>query len=89
VKVADGTVPYRDKILAMGSAVYADGHLYCLSQTGTMALVRLDSTKWDIVSQFEFATERQKNVWAHPVILRGRLYLRHQQVLRCYDVHRR
>jgi outer membrane protein assembly factor BamB len=86
VNVKDGSVPYRNRELAMGSVIYADGRLYCLSQTGSMALVRPDPEKWEIVSRFEFAREPKKDVWAHPVVLGGRLYLRHQQTLRCYDV---
>lgn len=86
VNVDDGTVVYRDKAMAMGSVVYADGLLYCLSQTGVMALVKPTPAKWDIISSFQFVNEPGKDVWAHPVILNGRLYLRHRQTLFCYDV---
>ena len=89
VNVKDGSVPYRDRELAMGSVLYADGRLYCLSQTGTMSLVKPNAEKWEIISRFEFANEPKKDVWAHPVILDGRLYLRHQQTLRCYDIRSR
>jgi outer membrane protein assembly factor BamB len=89
VNVKDGSVPYRDRELPMGSMLYADGRLYCLSQNGTMALVKPNRARWEIISQFEFAREPKKDVWAHPVILDGRLYLRHQQSLRCYDVRGR
>jgi hypothetical protein len=51
-----------------------------------MALVKLSPEKWEIISRFQFATEPKKDVWAHPVILNGRLYLRHQQILRCFDL---
>jgi outer membrane protein assembly factor BamB len=86
VNAADGSVPYRDNRLPMGSAIYSDKHLYCLSQTGAMALVKLSPEKWEIISRFQFATEPKKDVWTHPVILNGRLYLRHQQILRCFDL---
>jgi outer membrane protein assembly factor BamB len=88
VNVQDGTVPYRDRTLAMGSVLYADGHLYILAQGGTMALVKPDPTRWDVVSRFEFVRERKNDVWAHPVVLNGRLYLRHQDTLKCFDVAR-
>lgn len=86
VNVQDGSVLYRDQELTMGSAVYADGRLYVLSQSGTMALVKPGPERWEIVSRFEFAPERRNDVWAHPVILDGRLYLRHQSRLACFDI---
>jgi outer membrane protein assembly factor BamB len=88
VNLKDGTVAYSDREMAMGSVIHADGRLYCLSQSGTMALIMPNPEKWDVVSRFEFAREKRNDVWAHPVILDGRLYLRHQQTLRCLDVRR-
>lgn len=88
VDLAHGATRFRDRELAMGSVLYADGHLYCLSQTGTLALVKPNPDRWEIISRFEFAKEPKKDVWAHPVILDGRLYLRHQQRLSCYVVKR-
>ena len=31
---------------------------------------------------------RAKNVWAHPVLCQGRLFLRYHDTLYCYDVRR-
>lgn len=86
VDLRDGSVPYRDKELVMGSVLHADRRLYVLSQSGTMALVKPNPGRWEIVSRFEFARERRNDVWAHPVILDGRLYLRHQAKLVCFDI---
>ncbi len=86
VNIKDGSVPYQDKEVAMGSVLYADARFYVLSQTGTMALVKPNPERWEIISRFEFVRERRNDVWAHPVILDGRLYLRHQQSLSCFDI---
>ncbi len=72
--------------LAMGAAVWADGRFYCLSQEGVMALVRADRQGLAVVSEFRPFEGRKRDVWAHPVILDGRLYLRHHDTLTCYDI---
>ena len=38
------------------------------------------------LSRFELPNEVEGKSWAHPVVLGGRLYLRHGQYLYCYDV---
>ncbi len=85
----DGSIRWRDRQLAMGSAIYADGHLYCLTQKGIMALIKPNPEKLEILSQFVFATVHQNNVWTHPVITGGKLYLRDQQALYCFDIRRK
>jgi len=83
-----GKTLYRTKELAMGAAIYADGLFYCLSQEGNMALVKANASAMHIVSQFQLTSSRRKDVWTHPVILDGRLYLRYHEELICYDIRR-
>ena len=70
----------------MGSLTYADGRLYMLSQSGGMMLARPTAAGFEVVSRFPLVQERRDDVWAHPVICAGRLYLRSHETLRCYDV---
>ncbi len=88
VDAASGKVLCQTRNLAMGSAIWADGHLYCLSQQGVMALVKVGAAgePFKIVSRFNFADGRRNDVWAHPVILDGRMYLRYHERLYCFDV---
>jgi outer membrane protein assembly factor BamB len=92
VDAASGKVLYQTRDLAMGSAICADGHLYCLSQQGVMALVKVGGNgagaaePFKIVSRFNFVDGRRNDVWAHPVILDGRLYLRYHETLYCYEI---
>jgi len=83
-----GKTLHRTNELSMGSMLYADGRLYYLAQRGQMALINPDPKDFRIVSRFDFAVGdgRHRDVWAHPVILDGRLYLRYHAELRCYDV---
>ena len=69
-----------------GSLTYADGMLYCYAEkTGNFALVKADPAKFDIVSWFTVKYGEDEH-WAHPVVLDGRLYVRHGDVLKAYDV---
>jgi outer membrane protein assembly factor BamB len=71
-----------------GSLTYADGHLYCLNERGTMALVRATPAKWEQRSSFRLPRGGRGLYWAHPVVCGGRLYVRHAEQLFAYDVHR-
>ncbi len=81
-----GAVRYQTRELAMGSVLYADGRLYCLSQEGEMALVEPTPGGFEFRGRFRIAPERTSDAWAHPVIHRKRLYLRFHETLHCYDV---
>jgi outer membrane protein assembly factor BamB len=67
-----------------GSLIYADKRFYCLSERGTMTLYKLTDEGFEATGSFLFAD--QKDVWAHPVICHGRLFLRCHDTLSCYDV---
>lgn len=77
---------YRSRELAMGSMVWADGRLYYLSQQGVMTLIKADAEGHEVVGRFKLVEGRKDDVWAHPVILDGRMYLRYHDRLYCYDV---
>ncbi len=70
-----------------GSAavVYADGHLYFRYENGVMALIEATPEEYRLQGDFEIAAVHGKS-WPHPVIHEGRLYLRDQQSLMCYDI---
>ena len=82
---ATGDVKASKPGLAYGAAVLADGRYYCLTHKGQMLLVQIDADGFKVVSQFDFVTDK-KNVWAHPVICDGKLYLRYDGALSCYDI---
>lgn len=67
-----------------GAAIYADKRFYCLSESGTMTLQELTGEGFKTAGRFAFATKR--DVWAHPVICKGKLYLRCHDELSCYDI---
>jgi len=70
-----------------GSAavLYADGNPYFRYQNGVMALIEATPERYNLKSSFKLASVRAQG-WPHPVIADGRLLLRDQEVLMCYDV---
>jgi len=69
-----------------GTLTYADGMLYVLSDRGTVALLTPTPEKFDVVSRFSLPEGGKGPLWAHPVVNRGRLYVRHGRFLYAYDV---
>jgi outer membrane protein assembly factor BamB len=70
-----------------GSAAiaYADGQLYFRYQDGSMALIQATPNGYQLNGSFRLPSVRAES-WPQPVIANGRLYLRDQEVLMCYDV---
>ncbi|MCA9081833.1 MAG: PQQ-like beta-propeller repeat protein [Planctomycetaceae bacterium] len=67
------------------AVAYADGHFYFRYQDGTLALVDANPSAYKLKSSFQedFGDGPR---WAHPVIANGKLYLRTNGILCCYDV---
>ena len=70
-----------------GSAavLFADGNLYFRYESGVMALIEANPEKYVLKSTFKIPSHLAES-WPHPVIAGGRLYLRDQEVLLCYDL---
>lgn len=83
-----GRTLYRMAELEMGSVLWAEGLLYCLSQRGVMALVEPTENGFEFRGRLRLTDGRRADVWTHPVIWSGRLYLRYHDTLRCYDIAR-
>jgi outer membrane protein assembly factor BamB len=75
-----------------GALGYADGRLYCLEEnTGTVALVEASPKGWKEHGRLKLDPQSrirssQGRIWTHPVISNGKLYLRDQDLIHCYDV---
>jgi outer membrane protein assembly factor BamB len=69
--------------------VWADGRLYCQVQDGAVALLKPQAGGFEVAGRFQLVDARSGDAWAHPALLRGRLYLRYHETLWCYDVRGR
>jgi outer membrane protein assembly factor BamB len=84
-----GRAQWQDKDkLGKGSLTYADGRLYLRQEDkpGTVALIEASPAGYKEHGRFDPPARSDKESWPHPVISHGRLYLRDQDVLLCYDV---
>jgi outer membrane protein assembly factor BamB len=83
-----GKIVWESKELGRGSVTYADGHLYCYAESdGTVVLVQASPEGWKEDGRFQIPrTKKKGSIWTHPVVANGRLYLRDQDLLFCYDV---
>jgi len=69
-----------------GSIISAEGLLYIYEEKGgNIALVRPNSEKLDIISSFRVA-KGNGPYWAHPVIDKGRLVVRHGDYMAIYSL---
>jgi outer membrane protein assembly factor BamB len=80
-----GEIAWRDRSVGKGSLVYADGHLYCLSENGVVGLVEATPEGYREKGRFRIPQDSLPT-WAHPVVAGGRLYLRDQDTIYAYDV---
>ncbi|HEV3203174.1 MAG TPA: PQQ-binding-like beta-propeller repeat protein [Gemmataceae bacterium] len=78
--------------LSKGCLTYADGNLYCYSERdGTVVLAEATPKGWKENGRFKIPKETELNrkrgqIWTHPVVANGRLYLRDQDLIFCFDV---
>jgi outer membrane protein assembly factor BamB len=65
----------------------AEGALYCREEdTGTMVLVPASPAGYQEKGRFVQPDRAKEKAWPHPTIANGKLYLRDQDLLLCYDV---
>lgn len=87
---ATGEVKWQDRCVGAGSVCYADGRLYVHGENGEAALVEADPEAYREKGRFtppdQPDREGRMKAWAYPVVANGRLYLRDQGLLWCYNV---
>jgi outer membrane protein assembly factor BamB len=91
---ATGEQKWREReALSKGAISYADGMFYCLGEDdGEVVLIDASPDGWQEHGRFKLdpqtkiRSDRGK-IWTHPVISGGKLYLRDQDLVYCYDVN--
>ncbi len=80
-----GKVMWRDRSVGKGSLTYADGMLFLLGENQMAGLAAANPEAY--VERGRFAIkDLGRESWAHPVVVGGKLYIRNQNELTCYDV---
>ena len=84
-----GTVKWKERASGKNSmsVAAADGHLYLHFADGTMVLANADPSGYKEVGSFQIPGTGERPSWSHPVIVDGKLYLRENNVILCYNIH--
>ena len=84
---SEGSATFRK-----GAIGYAEGRFYCIEErTGKVALIEASQKGWKQVGGFRLGPlsdkrKRSGGIWVHPTIANGKLYLRDQELIYCYDI---
>ncbi|MBI5093456.1 MAG: PQQ-like beta-propeller repeat protein [Candidatus Hydrogenedentes bacterium] len=80
-----GELKWKDPAVGKGSLCWADGMLYLFSEkNGQGALAAYSPAGMQIKGQVK--VDGTGPSWAHPVVIGGRLYLRYDTTLYCFDI---
>lgn len=87
IHVPTGEIVWKPKAPYRGSAavLYADGHLIFRYDRGEVCWIEANPQEFRPQGQFKAVTA-DGPAWAYPVVHDKRLYLRHGNVLACYDL---
>lgn len=82
---------HEKQALGKGAVSYADRRLYCLAENGDVALLEASPKGYVEHGRFSLNPQTEQRqprggVWSHPVIAGGKLYLRDQALILCYDI---
>jgi outer membrane protein assembly factor BamB len=80
-----GETKYKNNQIGVGNIIAADGMLFCYSDRGELALVEASPEKFNITGKIKITLGTNQH-WAHPVIHKGVLYLRHGNTLMAYKI---
>jgi outer membrane protein assembly factor BamB len=98
VELATGNVLWSQPDLTRASLLHVDGHFICLTEAGTLHLLRVNHKKFDEVSQLGHVWERpgaepiklttllHPPCWAAPILSHGLLYVRGDNRLLCLEL---
>lgn len=83
----------KDK-LGKGAVTMADGRFYCIAEdSGEVALLEVSRDGYKSRGSFTIDPKSsirasRGKIWTHPVIVDGKLYLRDQDIVYCYNISR-
>jgi outer membrane protein assembly factor BamB len=91
IEAMTGEVKWSEPGLARASLLFADGHFICLSEDGTLRVIRANPERYELVSEFTPASDQGEPLlkypaWAAPTLAHGLLYVRGKDRLLCYEL---
>jgi outer membrane protein assembly factor BamB len=88
LELKTGKVMWQNRSVGKSSITCADGMLYIRSETGSgaVALVEAAPDGYKETGRFDQPERTPLNSWVHPVVSGGKLFLRDQDLLLCYEL---
>lgn len=86
--IKTGNVLWQDKSFGKGSIAYADNRFILRQEdkAGPIALIEASPTGYKEHGRFDQPNRSGQMAWPHPVISNGKLYIRDEDRLLCFDV---
>ncbi|MEP7272629.1 MAG: PQQ-binding-like beta-propeller repeat protein [Acidobacteriota bacterium] len=85
LEFSTGKVMWKDRSVGKGSITYADGMLYLQGEKQLVGMAEANPKAYVEKGRFPIS-DRGWDSWAHPVVVGGKLYIRNQNELTCYDI---
>lgn len=93
INFKSGELVWNEKrSLGKGAIAYADGRLVCQGESdGRIVLIEASPLGWKKCGEFTLSPQTSKRnpkgkIWTHPVISNGKMYLRDQEIIHCYNL---
>lgn len=89
VELATGKIVWGGEMRGPGSGsaavTFADGHMIFRYESGDVALIEATPKEYRLKGVFK-PEVMIREAWSHPVVCRGKLFLREQNTLMCYNI---
>ena len=93
IDASDGRILWSQPGLLRSSLLFVDGHFVCLSEDGTLRLIRATPERYEEVAAVDLREDGRRLLrypaWPPPVLAQGLLYVRDERQLVCLDLRAR
>ena len=91
IEWSTGEIAWSQPGLNRSSLLYVDGHLICLSEDGTLLLLKASPERYEALWRANLRDGKGRQLfkpdaWTAPVLARGLLYVRGDDRLVCFDL---
>ena len=91
IEMNTGKVQWSEPDLGRSSLLQIDGHFICLSEDGTLRLLRITPDRYEMLGKLQLRGDEGERLlkypaWAAPIVSHGLLYVRGKDRLVCLEV---
>lgn len=86
IDLKSGKVRWQDRSVGKGSLTCAGDKLILRSEDGPVALIDASPSGYRELGRFTLGDRSGRKTWPYPVVAHGKLFLRDQDKLQCYDL---